>query len=451
MPWSARRSANVGRIAANFDGRTDVAFPTVVAELSTQRVLVTHYEAGCKITDKAGVIAEIRAIVETGQLTNEDAEAYLVDVLQERRNKIGQRYLFHGGGLDRFDVTGGDTTAFVYVAYYHMTRSGRAETLPSVVAEIDAATGHLRRGFRLTGRLGHSHVGGIAYAAGALYVSSAGWLERYPLPAYDPDGPALLDLAADVDGTMQTGSKASFVSAHRDTLWVGDYRTNSDPAPYLFGYPLGPDGRLVRAFRPPDVGHVDRLVPIGRGEAMLTGMDPTLHVIDEEGRLLRTVAHPYASYGTLHPISAYNRAVHDRAADSTAFFFYYGGGFARTDRTLASVAMLTSYVENIPFPEVTVQRTENADGSVTTSSSVNASRLAVKSGSADEGVLYLLFQGDTEYGNRLVDRYSIGSGEYLGSWLLPDSARAIAVAGELVATLVENPYPAMVVRRAPEE
>ena len=214
---------------------------------------------------------------------------------------------------------------------------------------------------------------------------------------------------------------------------------------------LSRDGRLVRAFRPPDVGHVDRLVPIGRGEAMLTGMDPTLHVIDEEGRLLRTVAHPYASYGTLHPISAYNRAVHDRAADSTAFFFYYGGGFARTDRTLASVAMLTSYVENIPFPEVTVQRTENADGSVTTSSSVNASRLAVKSGSADEGVLYLLFQGDTEYGNRLVDRYSIGSGEYLGSWLLPDSARAIAVAGELVATLVENPYPAMVVRRAPEE
>ena len=41
------------------------------------------------------------------------------------------------GTATRFDVTGGDTTAFVYVAYYHMTRSGRAETLPSVVAEID--------------------------------------------------------------------------------------------------------------------------------------------------------------------------------------------------------------------------------------------------------------------------------------------------------------------------
>jgi len=46
---------NAERIAANFIGRTDVAFPTVVHELSTSRVLVTHFEAGCKITDRLGV------------------------------------------------------------------------------------------------------------------------------------------------------------------------------------------------------------------------------------------------------------------------------------------------------------------------------------------------------------------------------------------------------------
>ncbi|HEU0031068.1 MAG TPA: AarF/UbiB family protein, partial [Kofleriaceae bacterium] len=48
-------AANVGRIAAHFEGRTDVAFPKIVDELSTQRVLVTHFETGCKITDKLGV------------------------------------------------------------------------------------------------------------------------------------------------------------------------------------------------------------------------------------------------------------------------------------------------------------------------------------------------------------------------------------------------------------
>jgi predicted unusual protein kinase regulating ubiquinone biosynthesis (AarF/ABC1/UbiB family) len=48
---------NGQRIAANFHGRTDVGFPVVVADLSTQRVLVTHFEAGCKITDRAGTKA----------------------------------------------------------------------------------------------------------------------------------------------------------------------------------------------------------------------------------------------------------------------------------------------------------------------------------------------------------------------------------------------------------
>lgn len=45
---------NGKNIAANFEGRTDVAFPKVVEEMSTARVLVTHFEAGCKITDKHG-------------------------------------------------------------------------------------------------------------------------------------------------------------------------------------------------------------------------------------------------------------------------------------------------------------------------------------------------------------------------------------------------------------
>ncbi len=45
---------NGDRIAANFEGRDDVAFPTVVRPLSTGRVLTTHFEKGVKISDIAG-------------------------------------------------------------------------------------------------------------------------------------------------------------------------------------------------------------------------------------------------------------------------------------------------------------------------------------------------------------------------------------------------------------
>jgi ubiquinone biosynthesis protein len=51
---------NVERIAHNFTGRNDVVFPTVVRELSTQRVLTTNFESGIKVgdlgkLDRAGV------------------------------------------------------------------------------------------------------------------------------------------------------------------------------------------------------------------------------------------------------------------------------------------------------------------------------------------------------------------------------------------------------------
>jgi len=64
---------NSARIAANFEGRTDVGFPRVVQELSTARVLTTHFEAGCKITDKLGVK---QMGLDRGQLARQVVEIY---------------------------------------------------------------------------------------------------------------------------------------------------------------------------------------------------------------------------------------------------------------------------------------------------------------------------------------------------------------------------------------
>ncbi len=150
------------------------------------------------------------------------------------------------GTATAFEVDGADTTAaLVYVAYYHMTRGGVAESKASVIAEIDVATGQMRRGFRLRGTLGRSHAGGIAYYKDALFVSSRSILERYPLPEYDPSQPRLLDLHADEEGTISVASKASFVSAHNDTLWVGDWRPANDVAPFLYGHATDAEGRPI--------------------------------------------------------------------------------------------------------------------------------------------------------------------------------------------------------------
>lgn len=140
--------------------------------------------------------------------------------------------------------------SLVYLSYYHLTRSGTTGQRRSMVVEMDAETGHVRRTFRLMGTLEFSHAGGIAFIKDAIYVSSSGTLERYPLPPYDPDASPYIDLDADASGTISVYGRGSFVSAHRDTLWVGDWRPSNTNEPYLYGYALDADGRPVSGVEP---------------------------------------------------------------------------------------------------------------------------------------------------------------------------------------------------------
>ncbi|MBA3455738.1 MAG: AarF/ABC1/UbiB kinase family protein, partial [Deltaproteobacteria bacterium] len=71
---------NTDLIASNFEGRTDVAFPHVVRELSTSRVLVTHFEAGCKITDKKAVK---QLGLDRGQLARQVVEIYCQQIFTD--------------------------------------------------------------------------------------------------------------------------------------------------------------------------------------------------------------------------------------------------------------------------------------------------------------------------------------------------------------------------------
>ena len=267
--------------------------------------------------------------------------------------------------------------------------------------------------------------------------------DRSQILFYSRDGEPRWRYGSKGSGPGEFASVTDLASDDDGRLWV------LDPDNVRISI-VGSDGGLIREFPVPDVGFADRLVPIGAGRALLMGMDPMIHTIDDQGNLLSSSPHPYSGYASLHPVSGYNRGLHDVRSDSTVFFFYYGGGFVRTKGNLATAPALDGYVEPMPFPEVTIERSEGSDGSVTTSSSVNAERLAAAGGAANDGVLYVLFQGATEYGHRIIDRYSIGSGEYLDSWLLPDTTRAFAVHDGMLATLVDEPYPALVVRRAPE-
>jgi len=73
-------ASSAERIAANFAGRTDAAFPIVVHELSTARVLVTHFEDGCKLTDRTLVK---RLGIDRGQLARQVVEIYCQQIFTD--------------------------------------------------------------------------------------------------------------------------------------------------------------------------------------------------------------------------------------------------------------------------------------------------------------------------------------------------------------------------------
>jgi hypothetical protein len=61
---------------------------------------------------------DIRTIVETGMLSNKEAEEYLIDSLIQRRDKTGAYYFNQINPLDQFEVTG-DSLSFVNLAVKH--------------------------------------------------------------------------------------------------------------------------------------------------------------------------------------------------------------------------------------------------------------------------------------------------------------------------------------------
>ncbi len=73
----AQNSSAVGQ---NFVGREDVCFPTVVSELSTSRVLTTHFEHGVKINDLAALDA---LNVDRGELARLVVESYCQQIFTD--------------------------------------------------------------------------------------------------------------------------------------------------------------------------------------------------------------------------------------------------------------------------------------------------------------------------------------------------------------------------------
>jgi hypothetical protein len=95
------------------------------------------------------------------------------------------------------------------------------------------------------------------------------------------------------------------------------------------------------------------------------------------------------------------------------------------------------FVEHVPFPEVVVEKSGN-----TTSWRHKVRPIdAAKAVTVSPERIYVLFGGTSRNRGRLVDSYSLRSGAYAGSYLLPKRATEIAWHDGGLYTLANRPYP----------
>jgi hypothetical protein len=108
FPWwdydPTPRYPSVGYFRADVfrPGEWVPSYPNPAFEKMTRRDAFWGAKIVMSFTD-----AHLRAIVETAQMSNPEAEAHLLDVLQERRDMIGRYWFARINPLDRFEVTGG--------------------------------------------------------------------------------------------------------------------------------------------------------------------------------------------------------------------------------------------------------------------------------------------------------------------------------------------------------
>ncbi len=157
-----------------------------------------------------------------------------------------------------------------------------------------------------------------------------------------------------------------------------------------------------------------------------TVQQPWVHT-SEDGTISEPVAVPWDGFRTMHPLQTFGE-VAGAAGGRWAFGFKYGNGFFVFSGTESSDSY--PYVEHSDFRRLVMQPLPGGNG-VGMSLDPPAPRY---SSARDMETL-----GDTLFvlvGARTLDRYSLGTGEYLGSLVLPGEGVAIRVAMGQGVTLV---------------
>jgi len=205
------------------------------------------------------------------------------------------------------------------------------------------------------------------------------------------------------------------------------------------------DGQAAAPVPLRETGSVHSVCSLPAGNWLVATHDPEARLarLDSVGAVLKRYQLP-GPYEPDAPALATQVLLAGGGGAPCVLLFRLGAGFAVFEGDGFDAFRL--FVEPMTPPPVEVR----VDGR-RTSVRLTEQRTAALDGAVVDGEIWVLFDGASEDAGRLIDRYELETGEYVGSWRLPFRADRFAADDERLYALARRTgYPVAVALRRPD-
>lgn len=206
---------------------------------------------------------------------------------------------------------------------------------------------------------------------------------------------------------------------------------------------FGVDGSLAREVSFRGVGYVQAVCPLADGSFLLSTLEssrPLVHLF-ATGEVIARRPLPWPDLDEAPPLARQTILAATPGHRACALGLVLGRGFAVfRDGAFAGPHR---YVEWFDLPEVTT-RTEDGGRTRRTASQVSGRRIAATELAADDSALFVTFEGEGRDRGRLIDRYDLRTGRYLGTLRYPRPlTKAVLAGGRFLLLHDSGGYPTL--------
>ena len=189
---------------------------------------------------------------------------------------------------------------------------------------------------------------------------------------------------------------------------------------------VGRDGSMLSEFSlPQEVGYTSAVAALDNGNLAVAFLGGPWAVLSNDGAFLHRIEPPWEDFADKHFLETVGQAIPVRGTDRWVYSFDTAGEWIVFDGD--EVEGRYPHIEHVPFSKVKVSNTEHGGSRASYDGRPihTTADLAVR-----KDTLFVLFFGATKNRGRVMDKYDINTGDYIGSVLFPSRTTGVTFADD---------------------